>query len=383
MDFELSGQERMIQDSVRRFCEAHVKPFAGEWDKKGTFPKEAVKGLAELGLMGMYVDADLGGAALDMASGVIALEEIARYDGSLALTVASHNGLAIGHIRRAGTEAQKKRWLPVLASGEKLGAWGLTEANSGSDSAAMLTTASKKGADRWILNGTKNFITQGTVGEVFVVMARTGGQDKKKTQAVSAFVLERGMKGFTQSPIHGKLGMRASDTAELRFEDVEVPDENRLGAVDGAFADVMYVLERGRVGIGALGVGIARGALEESRQYGLDRHQFGKPIAEFQAIQWMLADMAVEVDAARLLVRRAAERADKGESLSPYASQAKLFASEASVRAAMKAIQIHGGYGYTREFPVERYLRDAKLLEIGEGTSEVQRMIIARSILGG
>jgi alkylation response protein AidB-like acyl-CoA dehydrogenase len=267
----------------------------------------------------------------------------------------------------------------------------------------MLTTAKKQG-DRWILNGSKNFITQGSVGDVFVVMARTN-PSAKKTQAITAFVLERGMKGFAQAPIHGKLGMRASDTAELRFEDVEVPDENRLGEVDGAFLDVMAVLEGGRIGIGALGVGIARGALEEARQYALDRRQFGHPIADFQAIQWMLADMAMEIDAARLLVHRAANLADRGESLlsdgigSPSAarrrtcsadnargraaSQAKLFASEVAVRSAMKAIQIHGGYGYTREFPVERYLRDAKLLEIGEGTSEVQRMIIARSLLRG
>jgi alkylation response protein AidB-like acyl-CoA dehydrogenase len=382
LDFEHSGDQRMIQESVRRFAEAEVKPHAREWDRTGAFPKAAVRGLAELGLMGMFVEAEYGGAALDMVAGTIALEEIARHDGSLALTVASHNSLAIGHLRRAASAAQKQRWLPALASGEKLGAWALTEADSGSDAAALKTTAVRSSADRWRLNGTKNFITQGSVGDVFVVMARTN-PSAPKTRGISAFVLERGMKGFTQSAIHGKLGMRASDTAELCFEDVEVPDANRLGEVDGAFMDVMAVLEGGRIGIGALGVGIARGALEEARQYALDRRQFGKPLADFQAIQWMLADMAMEIDAARLLVRRAANAVDRGEPLGAAASQAKLFASETSVRAAMKAIQIHGGYGYVREFPVERYLRDAKLLEIGEGTSEVQRIIIARSILGG
>ncbi|MCK6546564.1 acyl-CoA dehydrogenase family protein [Myxococcota bacterium] len=381
MHFELSDDDKMIQESVRRFVDTEVKPHAGAWDKKGELPLPAVRGLAELGLMGMFIPGELGGAGLGMTAGAVAIEEIARHDGSLALTVASHNSLCLGHLMIAANDAQKARWVPALASGEKLGAWGLTEAESGSDSASLRTTATRDG-DRWILNGSKNFITQGSLGEVFVIIARTDPHAPKKSEGLSAFVLEKGMKGFSQRPIHGKLGMRASDTAELSFDHVEVPAENLIGVEGQAFRDVVKVLERGRIGIGALGVGIARGALEEARAYALDRKQFNKPIADFQAIQWMLADIATEVDAARLLVHRAAYLADAKEPLGAAPAQAKLFASEAAVRASMKAIQIFGGYGYTREFPVERYLRDAKLLEIGEGTSEIQRMVIARNVLG-
>jgi alkylation response protein AidB-like acyl-CoA dehydrogenase len=379
MQLELSEDHRMIQESVRRFCEAEVKPRARELDQKGEFPHDAVRGLAKLGMMGMLTAPEYGGAGLDVLAAALVVEEVARFDGSVALTVSSHNGLASGHIRIAGNEAQKKRFLPPLASGEKLGAWGLTEPGSGSDAAGMRTTAVKKG-DRWILNGSKIFITQGTVGEIFVVLALTDRE--KRTHGVTAFVLEKGMKGFKQQGMHGKLGMRASDTAELHFEDVEVPDENRLGELGHGFIDTLKVLDRGRISIGALGVGIARGCLEESRAYALDRQQFGKPIADFQAIQWMLADMATEIDASRLLVHRAAYLCDLGQPFTLEASMGKLFASETAVRAGMKAIQIHGGYGYTNEFPVERYLRDAKLLEIGEGTSEVQRLVIARRLLG-
>jgi alkylation response protein AidB-like acyl-CoA dehydrogenase len=379
MQLELSDDHKMLQETVRRFVEDEVRPRAAVWDREEKFPWEAVRGLAKLGIMGMHVDPDLGGSGLDAMAGTVVLEEIARHDGSLALTVASHNGLCTGHIRIAGNDAQKKKYLPQLASGEKLGAWGLTEPNSGSDAAGMKTTAVKKG-DRWILNGAKIFITQGTVGDVFVVLASTSPE--KKTHGITAFILEKGMKGFSQRSIHGKLGMRASDTAELHFEDVEVPEENQLGALDKGFIDTLKILDRGRITIAALGVGLARGALEEARKYALDRQQFGRPIADFQAIQWMLADIAVETDAARLLTRRAAWLYDQGKSFNQEASMAKLFASEAATRAGMKAIQIHGGYGYTSEFPVERYMRDAKLLEIGEGTSEVQRMVIARRLLG-
>jgi len=379
MFLELNADQQMIQESVRRFVDTEVKPRAGKLDQTGEFPWAAVKGLSELGMMGMTVDPELGGAGLDAISTTVVIEEIARHDASLALTVASHNGLCTGHIKIAGNDAQKKKWLPQLASGQKLGAWGLTEPGSGSDAAGMRTTAVKKG-DRWIINGSKIFITQGTVGDIFVILAST--TKEKKTHGITAFVLEKGLKGFTQKSIHGKLGMRSSDTAELAFEDVEIPLENQLGALDHGFVDTLKVLDRGRISIGALGVGITRGCLEESRKYALDRQQFGKPIADFQAIQWMIADMATECDAARLLVRRAASLCDAGQSFTTEASMAKLFSSEASVRAGMKAIQIHGGYGYTNEFPVERYLRDAKLLEIGEGTSEIQRMVIARRLLG-
>ncbi|MBI4815014.1 MAG: acyl-CoA dehydrogenase family protein [Deltaproteobacteria bacterium] len=378
MFLELSEEQRLIRDSVRRFVEAEIEPTAGRFDREQRFPFDAVRGLADLGLMGMFTSPELGGAGLDAVTGALVIEEIARHDGSLALTVASHNGLCSAHVRLAGNDEQKRRFLPDLASGRKLGAWGLTEPGSGSDASGMRTTARKQG-DRWILNGSKTFITQGTVGEVWVVLALTNPEAKQK--GVTAFVLERGMRGFTQRAIHDKLGMRASDTAELFFEDVEVPDENRLGEVGNGFIDTLKILDRGRITIAALGVGIARGSLEESRKYSLERRQFGKPIADFQAIQWMIADMATETDAARLLTHHAAVLHDRGESYSLAAAKAKLFASEAAVRAATKAIQVHGGYGYTKDFPVERYLRDAKLLEIGEGTSEIQRMVIARRVL--
>jgi len=378
MNLELTDDQRMIQESLRRFSDSEVKPRASELDETCEFGWDAVRGLADLGIMGMFVETEYGGSGLDYVSGTIAIEEIARHDASLALTVASHNSLCIGHLRVAGTEEQKMKWLPDLAAGKKLGAWGLTEPNSGSDASGMLTTAVKTG-DSWTINGSKIFITQGTVGDVFVILAKTDGD--KAQHGISAFVLEKGMAGFSQKSMHGKLGMRSSDTAELHMENVVIPAENLLGNLNEGFIDTLTVLDGGRIGIGALGVGIARGALEESRSYALDRKQFGKPIGDFQAIQWMLADMATEIDASRLLVRRAAWTADKGLPLTLAASQAKLFSSETAVRSAMKAIQIHGGYGYTREFPVERYLRDAKLLEIGEGTSEVQRLVIARRIL--
>jgi len=378
MDFELSEELREIQRTVRAFCEEKVKPHARRWDDEETFPWEVVKELGPMGLLGMSVPEELGGSALGALGGAVVIEEIARFDGSLALTVASHNGLGTGHILRFGTEAQKQRWIPPLARGEKLAAWGLTEPGSGSDAAAMRTTAVRRG-DRWILNGTKTFITQGSVGDTFVVLAVTDPERKQK--GISAFVLEKGMAGFTQKPIHGKLGMRSSDTAELHLEDVEVPDEHRLGAPNEGFLDTLRILDRGRITIGALAVGLGQGALEEGRAYARERQAFGKPIAEHQAIAFALADMATEVGAARLLVRRAAALCDEGAPFGTEAAMAKLYASEAAMRATSKAIQIHGGYGYTKDFPVERYYRDAKLCEIGEGTSEVQRIVISRHVL--
>jgi len=315
---------------------------------------------------------------MDLLAAAVVIEEVARHDGSLALTVASHNGLGTGHLLRFGSEALKRKYLPDLASGKKLAAWALTEPGSGSDAAGLRTSAVRKG-DRWVLNGSKTFITQGSVGDVFVVLALTSPDKRQK--GITAFLLERGTPGFSQRALHGKLGMRSSDTAELHLEDVELPDEQRVGEVDQGFLDTLQILDRGRVGIGALGVGLARGALEEARGYAKERRAFGRPIAEFQAIAFMLADMATETTAARLLVLRAAALADAGERFTREASMAKLFASEVAMRATSKAIQIHGGYGYTRDFPVERYFRDAKLCEIGEGTSEVQRMVIARDVL--
>ena len=378
MDFQLDDAHRQIQQMVRDFCEEEVKPHARKWDETGEFPFETVRKLGELGLMGITVPEEYGGSGLDMLAVAVIIEEIARYDGSLALTVASHNGLGTSQIRHFGTEAQRQRWVPPLARGEKLAAWGLTEPGSGSDAAGLLSTAVRQG-DGWILNGSKMFITQGSVGHTFVVLARTS--PGKAQKGITAFVLEKEMKGFSQRAIHGKLGMRSSDTAELHMEDVEVPDENRIGAVDHGFLDTLSILDRGRITIGALAVGLGRGAVEEARAYAKERKAFGKPIAEFQAIAFALADMATEVDAARLLVWRSAALADAKEPFGREASMGKLFSSEAAMRATNKAVQILGGYGYTREFPVERYFRDAKLCEIGEGTSEIQRMVIARSIL--
>ena len=378
MDFELDESHRHIQKTVRDFCLAEVKPNARRWDESGEFPMATVKKLGELGLLGVTVPEELGGAGLDTLALAVVVEEVARFDGSLALTVASHNGLGSGQIRYFGSEAQRRRWLAPLARGEKLAAWGLTEPGSGSDAAGLRTTAVRRG-DSWVLSGTKTFITQGSVGDVFVVLARTA--PGKAQKGITAFVLEKGMPGFGQRALHGKLGMRSSDTAELTLEDVVVPDDHRIGEVDHGFLDTLSILDRGRITIGALAVGLGRGALEEARSYARERTAFGKPIAEFQAIAFALADMATELDAARLLVWRAATLADRGLSFTREASMGKLFASEAAMRATSKAIQIHGGYGYTRDFPVERYFRDAKLCEIGEGTSEIQRIVIARSIL--
>ncbi|HZN92640.1 MAG TPA: acyl-CoA dehydrogenase family protein, partial [Myxococcales bacterium] len=371
MDFELPESHRALQASLRAFCEEKVKPRARDWDHQEKFPMEVVRELGQLGALGILVSEEYGGAGMDALAVAVTVEEVARHDGSLGLTVASHNGLGSSHVRVFGTEEQKRRYLPKLATGEWLGAWALTEPGSGSDASAMKTTAVRQG-DRWVLNGTKMFITQGTVGDVFVVLAAS--EPEKRQRGITAFILEKGWKGFSQRPIHGKLGMRSSDTAELILENVEVPDSQRLGEVGSGFIDTLKILDRGRVTIGALAVGLGRGALEESSRYARDRQAFGQPIGEFQAIRWMLADMRTEVDASRLLVHRAARAADSGRPFSREASMAKLFASEAAMRACNKAVQIHGGYGYTREFPVERYLRDAKLCEIGEGTSEVQRM---------
>jgi len=378
MDFELPEELVQLQRTVRDFCQREVKPHARRWDEAEEFPSKTVRALGELGVLGMTVPEEYGGAAVGALGVAVVVEEVARFDGSLALTVASHNGLGTGHLLRFGSEELKRRYLPALAAGTKLAAWGLTEPGSGSDAAGLRTTAVRHG-DRWILRGSKMFITQGTVGDVFIILALTDPERKQK--GITAFLVEKGTPGFTQRAIHGKLGMRSSDTAEVLLENVEVPDAQRVGEVGSGFTDTLQILDRGRISIGALAVGLARGALEEARAYAQERKAFGQPIASFQAIGFMLADMATELDAARLLVRRAAALCDRGERFGREASMAKLFASEAAMRATSKAIQIHGGYGFIREFPVERYYRDAKLCEIGEGTSEVQRMVIAREVL--
>jgi alkylation response protein AidB-like acyl-CoA dehydrogenase len=378
MDLTLPESHRALQTSLRDFCEEHVKPHARQWDHEEKFPAGVVKALGDLGALGILVSEEYGGAGMDSLAVAVAVDEIARYDGSLALTVASHNGLGTSHIRVFGNDAQRKRYLPKLATGEWLGGWGLTEPGSGSDAAAMKTTAVRRG-DRWVLNGNKMFITQGTVGQVYVVLALT--EPDRRHKGITAFVVEKGTPGFSQRAIHGKLGMRSSDTGELILENVELPDSQRLGELGMGFINTLQILDRGRITIGALSIGLARGALEESAQYARERRAFGKPIGDFEAIRWMLADMQTELQAARLLVHRAAVLADHGRPYGREASMAKLFASEAATRACNKAVQIHGGYGYTREFPVERYLRDAKLCEIGEGTSEVQRTVISRELL--
>jgi len=380
MNFEPTESQRKLVAMVRDFCVREVKPRAQEWDKEERFPREVVSQLGELGLLGMAVPEELGGSALDTVSIAMVVEEIARWDGSLALTVASHNGLGTSHLLRFGSEELRRRYIPEIAAGRKLAAWGLTEPGSGSDAAGLRSTAVRRG-NSWVLNGSKMFITQGTVGEVFVVLALTSPEKKQK--GITAFLLEKSMKGFSQRPLHGKLGMRSSDTAELVMEDVVVPDDHRIGEVDRGFVDTLSILDKGRITIGALSVGLGRGALEESVEYAKERKAFGKPISEFQALRFMMADMATEMDAARLLVHRAAVLCDAGKPYTTEASMAKLFASEAACRAAAHGVQIHGGYGYTREFLVERIYRDVKLCTIGEGTSEVQRLVIARELLAG
>ncbi len=378
MEFGLNESQRKLVGMVRDFCVREVKPHATEWDREERFPREVVAHLGELGLLGMTVPEELGGAGLDTLSVAAVVEEVARWDGSLALTVAAHNGLGTSHLLRFGSEELRKRYIPDIAAGKKLAAWALTEPGSGSDAAGMRSTAVRKGAG-WVLNGTKMFITQGNVGDVFVVLALT--EPGKRQKGITAFLLEKGMKGFSQRPLHGKLGMRSSDTAELIFEDVHVPDAQRIGEVNGGFVDTLKILDKGRITIGALAVGLGRGALEESIAYAQEREAFGKPIADFQALRFMMADMATEMDAARLLVWRAALLADQGKPYTSEAAMGKLFASEAACRAAAHGVQIHGGYGYTREFMVERIYRDVKLCTIGEGTSEVQRLVIARDLL--
>jgi alkylation response protein AidB-like acyl-CoA dehydrogenase len=377
LSFELSEEQQLIRESIKDFVERHVVPRVKERDSKKEFPHKIVKKLADQGFMGMVHPEKFGGGGVGHVSFCLVIEEIARWDASLALTIASHTSLASGHIALAANESQKEKYLAPLAQGKKLGAWCLTEPGSGSDASGLKTTAVKKG-DQWILNGTKIFITQGSVGDIYVVLAKT--DPEKGTKGISAFIVEREWDGVEPGGKMEKLGMNSSDTTEVVFEDVKVPEENLLGELNKGFPDMMKVLDGGRIGIGALSVGIARGALEESMKYAGERKQFGSPIGNFQAIEKKLADMATEIDAARFLVHRAAWLNDRGKPFTKEVSMAKLFASELAVRAADEAVQIHGGYGYIKEYHVERFLRDAKLMTIGEGTSEIQRMIIAREL---
>jgi alkylation response protein AidB-like acyl-CoA dehydrogenase len=380
MDFDFDEPHRLLRQSVREFALAEIAPNAQRWDREERFPRELVPKLASMGLLGIRIPEEYGGSGMDTLAYALCVEEIARVDGSTALTVASHNGLGTGHLLAFGSEEQKRRYLPAAASGRWLAAWALTEPGSGSDSAALRTTARREG-DGWILDGTKAFITQGSVGGFCVVLARSD-PDAAKQQGITAFVVEHGTPGFTASKHLLKLGCRSSDTAELVFENVRIPEAQRVGDVGRGFADTMRILDRGRISIAAMALGLGYGALGKATSYVKERHAFGRPIAEFQAIQFSLADAKTELDAAALLIYRAAWLADRGQAHTKEAAMAKLFASEAATRACNSAVQVHGGYGYVREFDVERHLRDAKLCEIGEGTSEVQRMVIAKQLLG-
>ena len=380
MDFTISDEHRRIRETIRDFGEREIKPYAASWDQEERFPAETVRRLGQLGFMGVALPEDVGGGGADTLANLLVVEGVARYDASLGLTVASHTGLASGHINRFASDPIRQRYLPRMATGEWLGAWCLTEPGSGSDAAAMRTRAVRDG-DTWVLNGSKMFITQGSVGHVYVVLASTAPGDKQR--GISAFVVERGTPGLGNGRKIEKLGLRSSDTAEVVLENVRVPTHNLIGCENEGFKQTLELLDGGRIGIAAWCLGIGRGALEESLAYAQQRIAFGRPIAKLQAIQFMLADMAIKLDAARVLTYRAAYLKDEGLPFRAEASMAKLMASEAAMWATTKAVQIFGGYGYMRDYPVERYMRDAKLGEIGEGTSEVQRMVISRALLGG
>jgi alkylation response protein AidB-like acyl-CoA dehydrogenase len=373
--FEYTEEQRLVRQTVREFASRELRPHARRWDAEGAFPTDVVRPLARLGLWGMTIPAEYGGGGIDTVAIALAIEALAWGDGGIALSVAAHNSLCAGHIVRAGTERQKRAYLPRLASGEILGAWGLTEPGVGSDAGRLATRAVRRG-DRWVLTGTKVFVTQGSLAGVYVVMAQTDPAAGRR--GIAAFLVERGTRGLRVGKHEDKLGMRSSDTAEVILEDCEVPAEQMLGAVGDGYRDAMRVLEGGRIGVAALSLGLGRAALEAAVAYARGRQAFGQPIAQFQAIQWMVADMATELDAAELLVMEAAGRAWRGLPYRLESSMAKLYASEAAARAATRAVQIHGGYGFIKDYPVERIYRDVKLCEIGEGTSEIQRLIIAR-----
>jgi len=379
IDFELSEDLRVLQKTVREFAAAEIAPHSKTWDDEERFPHELIPKLGALGLLGMSTPEKYGGSEMSMQAIALVVEELAMVDGSVSITVASHNGLCTGHIVNFGTEEQKQKYLPDLASGRKLGAWGLTEPGSGSDAAGARTRAIRQPDGSWSITGTKTFITQGSVGGTFVVLAVTSPE--KKQHGITAFIIEKDTPGFRSGRILEKMGLHASDTAELILEDVRLADSQRLGEIDHGFIDTLRILDKGRITIGSMALGLGWGAYEAARRYARERRQFGKALADFQAIQNMLASSATELEAARLLLRRAAWMHDQGQKITLVASMAKLYAAQAAMRACDRAVQIHGGYGYTREYPVERAMRDAKLCEIGEGTNEVQRMVISRQLL--
>ena len=378
MDFNYTKEHELLRNTVREFAEKEIKPIAGDIDKNGDIPREMLDRMGQMNLMGLTVPKEWGGAGCDKISYMIALEEIARVCGSTGIVMEAHNSLGLGHIYERGTEEQRRRWVPDIAAGKKFAAWALTEPGAGSDAGGLQTNAVLDG-DEWVINGTKVFITNATIADYVTIMAIT---DKSKgPKGISAFVIPTGTPGYELGTEEDKLGLRGSHTSELVFENCRIPKDYILGEPGTGFTGAMNILDRGRAAVGALAVGLAQGALDESIRYSKEREQFGRPIAKFQAIQWMLADMAIKIEASRWLVYRAAWMEDQGMRFSKQASMAKLYASEMSTQVCLNAIQIHGGYGYTRDYPVERMLRDTKLMEIGEGTSQVQRLVIARNLL--
>ena len=378
MDFQQSELTQQVAQTARDFAQQHIRPYVMEWDESQQFPLPIFKAMGQLGLMGVLVPEAYGGAGLGYFEYVAVIQEIAKVCGSVGLSLAAHNSLCTGHIMAFASEEQKKRWLPKLATAEWLGAWGLTEPNTGSDAGNMKCMAVKDGGD-WVINGTKNWITHGRSGDIAVVVCRTG-EPRTKDNA-TAFVVERGTAGFSGGKKENKLGMRASETAEMIFDNCRIPDANRLGAVGEGFKQAMKVLDGGRISIAALSLGIAKGAYEAALQYSKERYQFDQPIARFQGISFKLADMATEIAAAELLTAQAADLKNKKLPVTREAAMAKYYASEVAVKTANEAVQVFGGYGYTKDFPVEKYYRDAKLCTIGEGTSEIQKLVIAREIL--
>ena len=378
MNFQETENVSMIRQTVRDFAERRIRPSMMDWDEEQIFPVDTFKEMGELGLLGMLVPEDYNGAGLGYFEYAAGIEELAKVCGSIGLSMAAHNSLCTGHILQFGNEDQKNKWLPKLATGEWIGAWGLTEANTGSDALRMKCVAKKDGSD-WVLNGAKNWITHGISGDIAVVLARTG--DLLDSHGITAFVVERGTPGFKGGKKENKLGMRASETAEMIFEDCRVPKENVLGNIGDGFIQAMKVLDGGRISIAALSLGIAKGAYEAALKYSKEREQFGKPISNFQAIAFKLADMATKIEASELLIQESCDLKNTGKNVNKVSAMAKYYASEASVYCANEAVQIFGGYGYTKDFPVEKFYRDCKLCTIGEGTSEIQKLVISRAIL--
>jgi len=378
MNFSYNENQLMIADMVKSFGKQNIAPFVREWDDKQVFPVEVFKKLGELGLMGVLVPVEYGGSGFSYTEYVTAIEQLSILDPSIGLSMAAHNSLCTGHILQFANESQKKKWLPKLASAEWIGAWGLTEHNTGSDAGGMSTTAVQDG-DCWIVNGSKNFITHAISGDIAVVIVRTG--EKGDSHGMTTFVIEKGTEGFTSGKKEDKLGMRASETAELVFDNCRVHKDNILGDVGDGFIQAMKVLDGGRISIAALGLGIAKGAYQTALQYSKEREQFGKPISHFQAIAFKLADMATEIEASELLIYNAAYLKNNGKKMTLEGAMAKYYSSEVAVRVATDAVQVLGGYGYTKDFPAERYFRDSKLCTIGEGTSEIQKIVISKQII--